>query len=189
MILYSMFSGIFGIIFIALGCLFLTRRKMIISSQYSGLLVGTFIFGQLARNPIGTDQYLLLIAAAYLFIVIFSYVIMKGRYIITNIKTETLMPAITDLLDEKEIIYEVIDNSVVLANYDNKKIKCTEFLNSTEIDFRGIRRLPFYGDIKNSLISKVKLIKETVFPSMGVFYIVAGIILIAVALLVASSIR
>jgi hypothetical protein len=114
---------------------------------------------------------------------------MKGRYDVANIKTETLMPAITDLLNEKGIIYEVIDNSVVLTNYDNKKIKCREILNSTEINFRGIRRLPFYGDIKNSLISKAKLIKETVFPSMGVFYIVAGIILIAVALLVASSIR
>jgi len=88
------------------------------------------------------------------------------------------MPAITNLLDEKGIVYEVMDNSVVLTNYDNKEIKCREFLNSTEINFRSIIRLPLYRDIKYSLISKVKLIQETVFPTWGVIHITMGIILI-----------
>ncbi len=113
---------------------------------------------------------------------------MKGKYDIANIKKGTLIPIITNLLDEKGIIYEVIDNSVVLTNYDNKKIKWREFLDSAEINFRDIRKLPIYRDIKDSLISKVKLFKETVFPIMGVFFIVAGIILIALEQLVARSI-
>src|SRR5665647_48368 len=186
--LYSIYFGILGIVFIALGCLFLTRKKIIISRQYGIIIFNTIIFSQLAINPSWTDQYLLIFAAVYLFFAIFSYIIMKGRYNIENIKKETLMPIITNLLDEKEIVYEVIDNSVVLTNYDNKEIKCKVRLNSAEINFRGIIKLPFYDDIKDSLISKVKLIKETVFPIGGGLLIIMGIILIAVALLEASSI-
>lgn len=116
--------GILGIISIAFGCLLLTRKKIISNQQWGIIFFITFMFSQLVINPIWTDQYLLIFSVVYLFFVIFSYVIMKGRYEITNIKIEALMAAITDLLDEKGIVYEVIDNSVVLTNYDNKEIKC-----------------------------------------------------------------
>ena len=177
MTLLVVYFTIVGIIIVAIGCIFLTQKKIFIKQQYFIIFICTFIFGGKAISPSGgmftdpygfgeniispipRDQYLLIITAFYLFIVIISYITLKGRYEIENIKIETLMPAITDLLDEKGILYEVIDNSVALTNYDNKKIECRKILNSVEINFRGIRRLPFYGDIKDSLISKVKLMK------------------------------
>ncbi|MBK5263273.1 MAG: hypothetical protein JJE17_12015 [Peptostreptococcaceae bacterium] len=186
--LYIIHFGIFGILCIALGCLYLTRRKMIISLQYYAIFAETMFFSQLPINPIWTDRQLLIIAAVYFLFVIFSYIILKGRYEITNIKKGTLMPIITNLLDEKEIVYEVIDNSVVLTNYDNKEIKCKVRLISGEINLRGIIKLPFYDDLKDSLIFNVKLIKETVFPIGGVLLIITGILLIVYAMLIASSI-
>lgn len=205
MTLLIMYFRIVGIIIIAIGCIFLTQKKIIFKQQYFIIFISTFIFGAKAIDPSGgmftdpygfggsiispipREQYLLIITALYLFIVVISYITMKGRYEIENIKIETLMPAITDLLDEKGIVYEVIDNSVLLTNYDNKKIECRKVLNSTQISFSGIRRLPFYGDIKDSLISKVKLIKETVFPSTGVFLIVTGILFIVMIQLLTIS--
>lgn len=202
-----MYYRIVGIIMIALGCLFLTRKKIIVKQQYfmvcwctvvfggkaivpfGGTYIDPYGFGGSAIIPIWTDNYLLIIAGLYLFFVIISFVFMKGRYDITNIKSETLMPAITNLLVEKGIAYEVIDTSVVLTNYDNKVIKCREFLNSTEINFRSIIRLPFYVDIKDSLILKAKLIQETVFPIWGVIYIMMGIILIVAVQLIVEPIR
>ncbi|HZK70044.1 MAG TPA: hypothetical protein VFD03_00810 [Clostridia bacterium] len=189
MMAYLIYSRIFGIIIIILGCLCVTRKKIIISQQYYMIFLYTLICGGIAVNTIWKYQSLLIIAVFYLFSIIIAYDIMKGIYNITNIKTETLMPVITNLLDEKGIVYEVRDNSVVFTNYDNKEIKCKEFLNSTEINFRDIIRLPFYGDVKDSLLSKVKLIKETVFPTTGVYLIMMGIILIVVVQLIVNLIR
>lgn len=205
MTLLIMYFRIVGIIIIAIGCIFLTQKKIIIKQQYFIVFICTFILGAKAIDPSGgtfvdpygfvgniispipRDQYLLIITSLYLFIVIISFITMKGRYGIENIKIETLIPAITNVLDEKGIVYEVIDDSVVLTNFDNKKIECRELLNSTVINFSGIIGLPFYGDVKDRLISKVKLIKERVFPTMGVFWIMMGIILIVTIQLLTIS--
>lgn len=206
MILYFIFIRIIGLIFIALGCLFLTRKKIIINRQYDMIFICTFTFGGQALIPFGrnftdpygfggnanpswTDQYLLIVAAFYVLFVIISLIIVKGKYNIINVKIETIMPVIINLLDEKEIAYEVLEDSVVLTNYGNKKIKCREFLNAIEINFRGIMKLPFYGDVKDDLMSKVKLIKISVFPSTGVFSVIGGIILMIIAQFGANLIR
>ena len=197
MISLVIYSRIVGIVLIALGCLFLTKKRIIINQRYFIMFSYTTIFGGIAIdqfggntiNPIWTNNYLLILAALYLFLGIISFFTIRGRYTIINVKIEAVMPVITKLLDKKGITYEVIDNSVVLTNYENKKINCEDVLNSTQINFRDIIRLPVYDNVKDSLLTKVKLIKETIFPSMGVLFIMLGTILIVITQIEVTSIR
>ena len=185
-LLWSTFLKIVGVIVVAMGCLILTKKKLIISRQYDMIFLCSVLSINMVYNTNWPRQYLLLIAAFWLLSVIISYIIMAGRFTITNLKTAALLTTLTKSLDEKGVLYELTDQAIILVNDDNKKIIYSEFLNSSEINFRRIRKLPFYKELLNSLFLKVKLVKDNVFPSTGVFCVIMGIIFLA---LTAFSVR
>jgi len=99
MILDIMYGRIIRIVLIAIGFLFLTRKKIIIKQQYfmiflctvvfvgkaidpfGGMFINPYGFGRSAINPIWTDNYLLIIAALYLFILSNNFIYHNERQI------------------------------------------------------------------------------------------------------------
>jgi hypothetical protein len=146
--------------------------------------VVTVMFGINAINPVWTNKHLLIMGALYLALLIFSYIIMTGVYDAINIQKRTMVSIITNVLDEKGIEYEIVDNSLVLADYGREEINYKGFSDSCGINFRGIMKLPFYNDVKDEFISRVLVNKEKAFPFTGALVVVIGILLILIGLVV-----
>jgi hypothetical protein len=108
-------------------------------------------------------------------------VIMIGRgiYVITNTNDQMVVDTLMDMLDENGILYAEKKDKIFLKEYD-KDISYSESLNTVHINLKSIRDLSFYKEFKIELMSRIKDIDLTVFPSSGVFLIISGFIFIFV---------
>lgn len=181
---YIMLGIIDGLILILLGCLFLGRKKCIYRQSYDTNFVILMLFGNSATVSDLGNQGLLIVAAVSLITILFSGFFSKGIYSIVNIKNKTTIFILKNILDEKEIAYEEIYDSIELTDYDNKKIDFVESLNHIRINFRDIRKLPIYNEIKDDFIIRVKLDSTTTFPATGVSMLIIGTLLLVASLIV-----
>lgn len=181
---YIMLGIIDGLILILLGCLFLGRKKCIYRQSYDTNFVILMLFGNSATVSDLGNQGLLIVAAVSLITILFSGFFSKGIYSIVNIKNKTTIFILKNILDEKEIAYEEIYDSIELTDYDNKKIDFVESLNHVRINFRDIRKLPIYNEIKDDFIIRVKLDSTTTFPATGVSMLIIGTLLLVASLIV-----
>lgn len=181
---YIMLGIIDGLILILLGCLFLGRKKCIYRQSYDTIFVILILVGNSANVYNFVNQGLLIVTTVSLIAISFSAFFSKGIYSIVNIKNETTISILKNILDEKEIAYEEIYDSIELTDYDNKKIDFVESLNHVRINFRDIRKLPIYNEIKDNFIIKVKLDSTTTFPATGVSMLIIGTLLLVASLIV-----
>lgn len=181
---YIMLGVIDGIILILLGCLFLGQKKIIFRQNFDITLFILILFGNHVIVFNLENQWLLIVAAVTLITILFSNFFSKGIYSIVNIKNETTISILKNILDEQEIAYEEIYDSIELTDYDNKKIDFVESLNHVRINFRDIRKLPIYNEIKDDFIIRVKLDSTTTFPATGVSMLIIGTLLLVASMIV-----
>lgn len=175
------FLIIIGIFFVVIGCIFLTRRKFIYSKFYCLLLIISIV---IIPQAISAPYPITCIYIAVIFALIpLSYYLMKDQYVIINVEAGIVEKAITSILEAEGISFKVNGNSIMIDDYC-KSIPYTCSLNSVDINFRNIRRLPFYRKIKEAFIYRIKSVEITVFPSIAVLSIGLGLVLIIMMIII-----
>ncbi len=169
-----------GVLLILYGLILLTRKKFMVRREYDGV----FVFFIATLHPtislIEMGYGLQVLFICILPVTVIIILLARGRFTITNVNEQMVSSILTDILIEKNISYEKEKNSVVLKDYDNKRITYPQTLNSVELNLKDIRNLSIYEDVKIELRSRIKEVKSTVFPSTGVFFLGLGIIIMVV---------
>ncbi len=111
-----------------------------------------------------------------LFIIVLLIIISRGKFTLTNVTAEMVSTLLIQILEERSISYEERENYIYLKNYEDKCIYYKQSFNSVEINLRNIRTLSFFKEIKKELRLRIKRIESTVFPTIGVIFIVLGVI-------------
>ncbi|AOY76798.1 hypothetical protein [Clostridium formicaceticum] len=170
-------TATWGVLIILYGLILLTRKKFMIRRECDGIFIFFFTMLNPAIQIIEMGygiKYLIILILSVSALVIF---IARGRYTLTNVNAEMVLSALTDILNEKNISYGEENNTVILKDYDSRRITYTQSLSSVEVSLKNIRNLSIYEEVKTELKSRIKQIDLTVFPSSGLFYIVLGAIL------------
>lgn len=195
--------AIMGALVIIYGLIILTGRKFMIKGEHNSIFT---IFIIILFNVIRYFEYFLssgmsnsivsilfndiryiewgqilsLLFITFLFIL--AVMINMGRYTLTNVKSQMVLDTLTEILKEKGISYEEEEDSVILRDFDNKRISYIQSLNSVELSLRDIRKTSLYKELKKELGCRIKKIKVRVFPATGLFLIGLGVITMAIPL-------
>ncbi|SNS85431.1 hypothetical protein SAMN05446037_102424 [Anaerovirgula multivorans] len=167
-----------GAIFILIGLILLTRKKFMVSKMYDASLITLIWISGIRFRAIDSMSYYHYIISIGM--IIFFWVTFRGKYTLYNVNKEMVSAALTSILKEKNIAYKKIDDSFVLEDNDNKSISYNQSLNTVEIDLKHIKNLPFYEEIKQGLINKIKEIDKRLFPFIGIGHVLFGIVVIVV---------
>lgn len=167
-----------GSIMVLYGLILLTRKKFMVNriyqSIFSFLIITMFWIAQSIEMGRG-----LIIIIFNIVMIILAIMINKGKYTITNINTKILLSILTNILEEKDIVYEQEEKSIKLTGYNNELISYTQSMNTVMINLYDIKGLPLYEEIKKELKIKVKEIDEVVFPTEGAIMLGLGVFFIA----------
>ncbi len=170
---------IWGTLIIICGLFLLTKKKLMVEREYSGIFMYLLIW----LAPFATLGYEL----QYIFIFLLpmcaiAFLVYRGRFTIYNVNIHIVSPLIIDILKSKNISYEEEKNSVILKGYDNRRINYTQSLNSVEVNFNEIRGLTICKEIKDDLRSRIRNVTTTVFPFTGIWFIATGVIILLILL-------
>jgi len=177
--MYHNIATFLGGLIILYGLILLTRNKFMISRKYDAI----FIFIMATLNPsielikMGYEFLILLFDCVILIVLL---AISNERYTLTNVNSQMVSNTLTDILKENDIVFEDDDDAIVLKDYDDKRIIYQQSLNSVEVNFKEIRKLPFYNDLKKELKYRIRINSIKLFPSTGVFLIVIGVTFIII---------
>lgn len=185
--IYYSFSMVFAVIIILYGFILLTRKKFMVRRTYDRL----FILYLAILNPtisLIEMGYGLQLFISISLVTVLMIIIGRGRYIITNVNAQMVSSILVDILKERNLSYDEKKNTVILKNYDNKRIIYIQTLNSVEVNLKNVRNLPIYEEIKTKLKSRIKEVNVTVFPFLGLFYIgLGGIVIVALQIIINYS--
>lgn len=166
-----------GCIFILYGLVLLTRKKFMMNSVYVSI-VSFFIIAMFwITQSIEMGRGLTILFFSVVMIIL-GIMINTGKYSITNISTEILLSILTDILEEKGIVYEQEEKSIKLTGYNDKLICYTQSMNTVRINLKDIKGLPLYEEIIKELKIKTKETNEVVFPTEGALMFGLGIFFI-----------
>ncbi|ABR48032.1 hypothetical protein Amet_1866 [Alkaliphilus metalliredigens QYMF] len=137
-----------GTLFILQGLILLTRRKFMVRREYDGVFYAfiTILSPIILLNKMGYETRLIFIGI--LPFIVFVIIVTRGRYTIYNVNTQMVSSALTDILEAKGMSYEEEKSSVILKDYDNKRISYTQSLNSVEVNLKDARKLLFYEELR-----------------------------------------
>lgn len=166
-----------GSIILLYGLVLLTRKKFMMSGVYVSILSFFIITMFWITQSIEMGRGLIVLIFAILMIIL-GIMINTGKYTITNTNTKILLSILTNILEEKDIVYEQEGKSVKLTGYNNKSISYTQSMNTVSINLHDIKNLQLYEEIKKELKIKIKEIDEVVFPTEGVIMLGLGVFFI-----------
>lgn len=178
-----------GLIIITMGGLFLTRKKFVYRNLYNMLFIIVIVMvPQIMRlfylkpyfGDAFVEPYIYLGYGTFFLVAIpLSYFFAQQRYSVVNADGKMVEEALLAVLAEEGIKYEVEGTKIRLTDYDGFiTYRPPLLLNEVGIDFRHIRKLPFFKRLKDSFIHRVKHIETTVFPSLGIFLMLLGLVFI-----------
>lgn len=176
----------FGVFYIVIGLVLIIRKKIVVKKEHRNIF---FLCIILAPFIINSTELVFYEKNLIIFIIFINILVIvpltifgintgRNTYEIINVNTQSVVLAITNILKEKNIPYEEKDKAILLKDYDDKSIGYKKALDTVSIDFKSIKELSFYEEIKEELISKIKGIKIRVFPTSGFLFIVFGMILL-----------
>lgn len=169
-----------SVFLIAFGGLLLLRKKIMIWRGYDML----FLLITASHPSLATDYWtlkeLFFLYGSYLLLGLFSLFLIKGKYTIYNVNSKMVSAALASILKDSGLTYEVGENSILIEDNENKTIKFKQSMNSVEVNFRDVTKLPIYEKIRGELKIQIKQIETTVFPASGVFTFALGVILLSV---------
>lgn len=176
-----------GALYILIGLALITRKNIVLKKEYNSIFFSFVITLPQFANAIASmpegKGYLLSVILIYSIIVgpfvIWGYSRGRNTYDIMNVNTEIVVSAITNILDDKNIEYEVKEKGIFLSECNNH-IYYRKSLDSVSVDFKEIKELPFYKEIVGELKCRIKENKLTVFPTSGLLFIVLGLICIGI---------
>ncbi|SET79045.1 hypothetical protein SAMN05660297_03511 [Natronincola peptidivorans] len=177
-------SMLIGVIFVIGGLLLLSRKKFMVSRLWSTffflLIWGSFI-KTIGLSSFLTSDYIMLIIVIILSLA-FGVMMSRDKYFFYNVNNEMLISTLIRILEERNIVYRRVQDAFVLKDNGNKTITYKQSLNTVEINLKDIKQLPFHQEIKEDLRAKIKEINTKLFPSMGVFSMIVGIVIIMMVL-------
>lgn len=176
---FNTFIIFLGILLILCGIILITRKKFIVNKEYINIFMLIFPMLQIRKMDIEFNFIFFIIYFVVLPALWIVIMIGRGIYVITNTNDQMVVDTLMDMLDENGILYEEKKDKIFLKEYD-KDISYSESLNTVDINLQSIRDLSFYKEFKIELMSRIKDIDLTVFPSSGVFLIISGFIFIFV---------
>ncbi|NBI05867.1 hypothetical protein [Senegalia massiliensis] len=176
---FNTFIIFLGILLILCGIILITRKKFIVNKEYINIFMLIFPMLQIRKMDIEFNFIFFIIYFVVLPALWIVIMIGRGIYVITNTNDQMVVDTLMDILDENGILYEEKKDKIFLKEYD-KDISYSESLNTVDINLQSIRDLSFYKEFKIELMSRIKDIDLTVFPSSGVFLIISGFIFIFV---------
>lgn len=168
-----------GIFLVAIGCLFLTRKKLIFSNYYYLIFLIGIAFSQ---NWATSSPYVKVEVCLSLVLVAIFFLLEGGRYTVANVDSEMVKETIISVLEKEQISYHVIDGSKIALDEYQKTIKYICFFHCADINFGKIRTLSVFRTIREEFFRRIKHIEVKVFPSTGVFFIVCGLFMILLAI-------
>lgn len=170
---------LFGAIMIGYGLILLQGKRIMIPRSLDSLLLSLLLL----LNPtiqLMKGGYALPILFTSGVLLIFAYVMTKGKYTITNVNMNMVKVAIIDVLKAKDIKYIEEEKDIILNEYQYTRISLSQSMNSVEINLKDAKALEFYQELHTGLIDKLRKMEDKVFPSTSVFYIALGAILIII---------
>lgn len=192
------FYEISAIVIIAMGALFLTRKKYVYRNLYNMLfLMVILIVPQSMRlyslkpyfGEAFEDSYLLVFYGIFfLGIISASCLFVKDNYTVVNADGKMVEEALIAVLEEEGIKHEVQGTKIRLTEYDGFiTYRPPLLLNEVGVNFRHIRKLPFFKKIKDSFTYKVKQIERAVFPSLAIFLLLLGLAFLILLIVMQSK--
>lgn len=174
-----------SVFLMAFGGILLFRKKIMLWRGYDMLFIIVVInYPSLSLSiiswPLG---HIVILVIAYLLLILLFYFLSRGRYTIYNVNAEMVSYTLNSVLKGEGIRYEIDGNIVILEDNENRTIKFKQSklsMNSVEIDFSAIIKLPIYEKIRGELRMQIKQIETTVFSISGIFTFALGVILLSV---------
>lgn len=162
-----------GIFITVIGFILSTRKKFMVKNNYHILVLTIIILASLSKAiKTSPTPYVLIIFILALALIMGGY----GRYSVYNVNEKMIYSTLISILNEKGIHYMENSNSLVLRDYNEKSISYKKHSNDCiVINLEDIIDLPFYGEIRLELRTKIKNIHDVIFPTTGVLLIVLGI--------------
>lgn len=166
-----------GIFVTIIGFFLLTRKKFMVKNNYHILVLTIIVLAGLSKAiKTSPTPYALIIFILGLALIMGG----RGSYCVYNVNEKMIYSTLISILNEKGIHYMEDRNSVVLKDYNDKSISYKKQSNdSIVINLEDIIDLPFYGEIRLELRTKIKNIHDVIFPTTGVLLIVLGIVNVA----------
>lgn len=178
------FYEIVGFLLIAVGGLFLTRKKFVYSNLYDLLfllvvLIVPQVYNFLYLRPYYSESLMGAYVAFAIFLALATPLALffrKDRYTVVNVGGKMIEEALISVLEAEGIVFEVRDRKIVLTEYNRFiKFRPSGMLNYGDVSFGDIRKLPFSKKIKDSFTYKVRQIERAVFPSLAIFLLLLGL--------------
>lgn len=174
--------GIFGIICFVWGVYLLRGKAVFISRRIDISLFFLITIAPLLNllfivpgfMPDSYTSSIVALLGGYFFLGFFIFIFLHGRYAVVNAKKSSVLSMIIDVLDEKNIHFILEDSSIKFTDYDNSEILVWGIGNSVEVSLKGIRKLPIYKDLVQSIKLRTKQNQEKVFPTTGLFMSILG---------------
>ncbi len=168
---------LFGALTICYGLILLRGKRIMVPRTLDSSLLSLVLL----LNPsiaLMKSGYTLPILFTSSVLLIFAYVMTKGKYTITNVNMDMVKVAIIDVLKAKDIKYIEEEKDIILNEYQYTRLSLSQSMNSVEINLKDAKELEFYQELYSGLVDKLRKIEDKVFPSTSVFYIALGTILI-----------
>lgn len=181
--------GFVGVIWLVGGVFLLKGKAVFTSPRLSMFLfllviiapVVNLLFNIPEFMPDSYTKTIIALLVGYFIIGVGVFIFLRARYTVINSKKSSVLSMIIDVLEEKNINNKMEDSSIKLTDYENSEILIWGFANTFEVSFKGIRKLPIYKDLVQSIKLKTKQGQEKVFPIMGLSMSIFGAILVFVS--------
>lgn len=180
--MFFLLSKIWAALIIVYGLIILTREKFMVRREYVGIFMLFIMLLTPGIRMFERGNWILFIIVFVIPFSSFLILMNRDRYILFNVNNQIVFSILIDILKEKNITFEREKNSIILKNYDNRRIEYSQSLNSVEVNFRGVRKLIISEEIKEELRSRIRKIKVKVFPLAGLFLITIGSIIMVTLL-------
>lgn len=177
--------GLVGLTWLIFGVSRLTGEPVFVSRRVDMSLMWLVFVAPLINLSLTIPEFIddsytkrvIMVCGAYFLILILIFVVTLGKFSFINAKKTSVISMTIDILDNKNILYQLEESSIKLTDYDSKEIVIWGIGNSVEINLRGIRSLPIYKELIQSIKLQSKETLEKVFPLVGLLYIIVGLLL------------
>lgn len=171
------FPIMLAVLIILWGLLLLTKRKIMVRRVYEVIFVLLIVISFTAKLiDRGYNNGLQSLFLWFFIVFVLIIIINKEQYTIYNVTIEMVESTLINILEEKGLDFTKMNYNLVLTDYDSKQIYYDPSLNNTvEVNFKDIKKLSIYTELKQELERRIKDIELQVFPSRGIISIVIGV--------------
>ncbi|MCT4604771.1 MAG: hypothetical protein N4A64_01495 [Marinisporobacter sp.] len=168
---------IFSLIPILLGIIIIKGKKIIVSRTFEQFLIA-FIFISLStikgNHSIDYDDVYSVIIVSFIS-TIMLFLFLKGNYALYNTHSIDIIPLIIESLEECHIDYTLKENTIIIPQYNNRRIDLNNDSGCTRMDLSELREIHVHKKLLLQIKSKLNSINNKYFPTYGVVLVILGV--------------